>query len=177
MEVGVIFNKDSFQFFSTTAHRAALMGLLFRNIPYTGIGNAGGLLGSAANGDMWLSLHTDTPGLDGTQATNEVTYPGYGRIAAPRDPVSANYWTIFTSVAVGGSTTLPLVGYPFNNKSNFPVCGATANGYRITHVGVGVAAAGATDLLAYRPMTRPIYIVQGQAPLLDTQYAFYMPLY
>jgi hypothetical protein len=55
------------------------------------IGDASGLLQSAADGNLYLNLHTADPGAGGDQTTNEATYTGYARLAAVRD---GTVWTV-----------------------------------------------------------------------------------
>jgi len=48
--------------------------LLFTNLDWANIGDAGGLLQSATAGSLYLSLHTSSPGTGGDQTTNEISY-------------------------------------------------------------------------------------------------------
>ncbi|NRA03267.1 MAG: hypothetical protein HRU00_11785, partial [Myxococcales bacterium] len=67
-----------------------LMLLLFNNDSYTLVGDAGGLLQSVADGDLYMSLHTSDPGEAGDQTTNEIVYTSYARKDVPR---TAGGWT------------------------------------------------------------------------------------
>lgn len=64
-----------------------LLKLYFTNIAAAGIGDAGGLLPSAAPGSIYLSLHTASPGEAGTQATSECAYTPYARQPVVRSAV------------------------------------------------------------------------------------------
>ncbi len=106
-----------------------LLKLYFQNIAATGIGDAGGLLASAAPGSIYVSLHTADPGETGTQTTSEATYTGYARQAVVR---SAAGWTVSgtapTQVANAGIVA-------------FPAC--SAGGDSLTHWALGDDLAGA----------------------------------
>lgn len=62
-----------------------LCELVFHNKDIRGFGDATGLKGSSCPGAFYISLHTADPS-DGTQATSEVDYRGYRRVAVPRSP-------------------------------------------------------------------------------------------
>lgn len=64
-----------------------LLRYFFLNQPIAGIGDASGLQPSSSAGNLYISLHTASPGTSGNQTTNEVStvdYPGYVRVAVPR---------------------------------------------------------------------------------------------
>lgn len=69
----------------------SLLALIFNNTAFTGIGDAGGLLGSAAAGSLYVSLHTSDPGAGGNQTSNECAYTSYARVAVAR---TAGGWAI-----------------------------------------------------------------------------------
>lgn len=58
----------------TTAAATAFWNLILNNVDWSGIGDASGLQNSAANGNLYLSLHTSSPGEGGDQSTNEIAY-------------------------------------------------------------------------------------------------------
>ena len=51
-----------------------LMKLIFNNTTWANIGDATGIVGSGAAGNLYLSLHTSSPGEAGDQTTNEISY-------------------------------------------------------------------------------------------------------
>jgi hypothetical protein len=51
-----------------------LLELLFTNLDWALIGDAAGLQNSATAGNLYLSLHTSSPGTGGSQTTNEIAY-------------------------------------------------------------------------------------------------------
>ena len=69
-----------------------LLKLIFQNIALTDVGDAAGLLASAAPGNIYVALHTADP-LDAmaNQSVSEMTYTGYARQAAVR---SAAGWAV-----------------------------------------------------------------------------------
>jgi hypothetical protein len=138
--------------------REALLDLFFLNIPFTLLGDAAGLLGSAAPGSVYMSLHESDPGppTDGNQQTNETTYTGYNpaaRVAVPRtgagwvrvDHFLANVAQV-TFAANSGSTT-----------------------HTITHVGAGTSVSGAGKLCYRTALTTPWVVTPGFTPQADIQ--------
>ena len=80
--------------------------------------------------NLYISLHTATPGIGGAQTTNETAYTNYARVAVAR---TVGGWT----VAAGAASNAALI--------QFPQCGVT--GATITHVAVGTDASGAGKVL------------------------------
>jgi hypothetical protein len=107
-----------------------LLKLLFQNIAFAGIGDAGGLQPAATAGSLYISLHTSDPGEAGNQSSNECAYTSYARVAVAR---SAGGWTVAAAnVANAGAVT-------------FPQC--TGGSESATHFGIGTDASGAGTLL------------------------------
>lgn len=129
-----------------------LLLLLFNNAALTGLGDAGGLLGSEAAGSLYVSLHTADPGEAGAQNTSEATYTGYARVAVAR---SGAGWTITDNGWANAATV------------QFP--SATAGGDTLTHVGIGTAASGAGKLLWHGAFSDPetLEVSPGIAPKFD----------
>lgn len=48
--------------------------LLLNNTDWANVGDASGLQNSATEGNLYLSLHTSSPGEGGNQTTNEISY-------------------------------------------------------------------------------------------------------
>ena len=80
--------------------------------------------------NLYLSLHTASPGIGGAQTTNETSYTNYARIAVAR---SGGGWTVASGAAQNAAL------------AQFPQCGAS--GATLTHVAVGTAASGAGKVL------------------------------
>ncbi len=106
-----------------------LMLLLFNNTTFTTVGDAAGLLKSAGDGSLYVSLHTADPA-GGDQTTTEAAYTGYARVAVAR---TAGGWTC---VAGAVSNTAAVT---------FPV--GTAGGEHVTYFAIGTAATAAGKLL------------------------------
>lgn len=104
--------------------------LLFNNVDIAGIGDAGGLRGSVAPGQLFFSLHTADPGEGGNQASNEVAYTGYARVGVAR--------------SVGGFT---VTGNSVSPAANVDFGSCTALPSTYMYWGLGTAASGAGKLL------------------------------
>lgn len=75
---------------------------------------------------LWVSLHNASPGIGGSQLTNETIYTNYARISVPR--AAASGWTVSGGI-VSNATLL-----------QFAQCGAT--GDVITNIAIGTASSG-----------------------------------
>jgi hypothetical protein len=126
----------------------ALLELLLNG---TAIANIADNAASAPLTEFYVSLHTDDPGEDGDQETDEVSYTGYTRAAVARTNVG---WTITSNSAS-----------PTENIE-FPV--GTGGGGTVTHVGIGTAATGAGVLLFKGAVTPGIVTGAGYVPRLTT---------
>lgn len=126
----------------------AILGLLFNG---TGIS---GLADNAATSPLtvlWIALHTVSPGVSGTQLTNEASYTGYARQPLVRSPVG---FTVF--------------GQQVNFASNvtFPTC--TAGSETEQYFSIGTMATGAGEILYFGPVNPGISVFAGVAPVLTT---------
>ncbi len=99
---------------------------------------------------LFITLHTADPGEAGDQSTSEATYTGYARLAVNRP----GGFTVTGNVA---SLAAQLV---FGERTD---AGATQT---ITHVGIGVAASGATKLLHSYALNSPINVDQNDSPYI-----------
>jgi hypothetical protein len=81
--------------------------------------------------NLYLSLHTASPGVGNSQLTNETAYTNYVRVAVAR---TTGGWAVPSG---GASSNAALV--------QFAQCGVT--GATITHVAIGTASAGAGTVL------------------------------
>ena len=124
-----------------------LLLLLLENEAFTGVGDAGGLLPSAAPGSLYISVHTADPGEAGTEATNEATYTGYARKDVAR---TAGAWT----TAAGASENTAAI--------TFDPCTAGSN--TITFFGIGTASSGAGKLLYSGALTASLAVSAGITP-------------
>jgi hypothetical protein len=131
----------------TNAAEQAFLDLLFLNVDWQNIGDAGGLLQSVASGSFYISLHTADPGEGGDQTTNETTYTNYSRVAVTRD---AGGWLRTASTISNVS------------KITFPQC--TGGIETITHFGIGTAPTSTGNLLMKGVLTSAILITNGIQP-------------
>lgn len=120
---------------------------IFNNTAITGIGDAGGVLGSSVAGSLYIGLHTSDPGEAGSQTTNEAAYTNYARVAVAR---TAGGWSVL-------GNTVSNVG-----AITFPQSGAT--GANVTHFSVGTDLSGAGSLLFSGALTASLNITDGVTP-------------
>jgi len=126
------------------------LALLLLNQDVLGVGDAGGLRGSATAGVLYASLHTADP-TGGDQATSEVSYTGgYARLPVARSGAG------FTLAGRIAQTAADLL---------FALC--TAGGLQnVTHVGFGTSAAGAGKLLLVGALSPVVPVQAGIIPLV-----------
>lgn len=123
----------------STAASTALLDHVLNNIAWAGIGDAPGLLPSAANGSLYLGLHSADPGVGGNQTTNELAFGGYARLAVTR---AGGAWT----VAAGSASNAALL--------TFSACAAGSG--TALFVSVGTDLAGAGNLLYRATIITPV---------------------
>ncbi len=119
----------------TTAEMANLLSHLFTNAAWANVGDAAGLLPSAADGSFYLSLHTACPGVGGSQTTSEAAYTGYTRVAVARN---SGQWTVSGAQV----TNAAQINWPQSSSSETQM-----------YVGLGTAPSGAGHLVAFGPLT------------------------
>lgn len=135
----------------TNAFENALLLLIFNNTNIATIGDATGLRGSTAAGNLYVSLHTADPGEAGDQSTSEITYTSYARVAVVR---SGSGWT------VSGNSVSPAA------TISFPT--GTGGSGTATHAGIGAEVSGAT-LLMYKGAISPTIVCgSGVTPQIGT---------
>lgn len=118
--------------------------LFLANTDLAGVGDAGGLRGSATPGNFYVALHTADPGDDGDQTTYEVAYSGYARQALARTSAS---WTFNDGAA------------EFAAAVTFPA--PTSRGGRVTHYSLGTAATGAGRIIHKGSLKAPVVVESG----------------
>ncbi len=131
----------------TNAAEANLLNLLFLNLDWANVGDAGGLQNSAAAGSFYISLHTADPGEAGDQSTNEVSYTGYARVAVAR---AGGGWTLSTSTI--SNTALVQFGQ------------CTAGTATATHFGIGTDSTSTGNLIFKGALTSSLAISNGIQP-------------
>ncbi len=125
----------------------ALLEHILNNADIANIGDATGLRGSSADGDLFLALHSADPGEAGVQNTSEVAYTSYVRKALARDGTK---WTVTGSQA----TNTGVVAWAT----------ATGGGATATFWSIGAESAGATQILFSGALAAPLVISNGIAP-------------
>ena len=89
----------------SNTHENDYLLLMFNNTTMTLVGDAAGILQSAAAGSLYFSLHTSDPGEAGDQTTNEVAYTSYARVAVARS--GAGFTVSTNTVALVANVTFP----------------------------------------------------------------------
>lgn len=110
-----------------------VLRLLFNNVDWANVGDAGGIRGSVAAGSFYISLHTANPGETGTQTTSEAAYTSYARVGVAR---SAGGWTISGTAPTQSANVAAIT---------FPQC--TGGPETETHFEVGRASSGAGEAI------------------------------
>lgn len=98
--------------------------------------------------NLYISLHTASPGASGSQNTSEAAYTGYSRVAVAR---SSSGWTSALSAAAN------------DGAIDFGACSASP-GSAITHIGIGLSSSGAGTLLFYGALSSSITMQVGATP-------------
>jgi hypothetical protein len=132
------------------ASETDLLNLIFNNVAWANIGNAGGLQPSGAAGNLYIALHTGDPGAAGNQSTSESAYTGYTRIGVVRSAVG---WT------VAGATVSNTAAVAF------PTCGVT--GSTVTYFSIGTLSAGAGEIIVRAALTTPLTITTSMVPTFN----------
>lgn len=133
----------------SNTHENDYLKLIFNNVTMTLVGDAAGILASAAAGSLYFSLHTADPGEAGDQTTNEVAYTSYARVAVAR--------------TVGGFTVSTNTAALVANVS-FPA--GTGGSGTATHWGIGASSSGAGKLLYKGAISPSIVCGNGVTPQL-----------
>lgn len=131
----------------TNAAEANLLNLLFLNIDWANIGDAGGLQNSAAAGSFYISLHTADPGEGGNQSTSETAYTSYARVAVAR---TGGGWTL-TSQTISNTALV-----------QFPQC--TGGSSTVSYFGIGTDLSGNGNLIMSGALTSPLSVSNGIQP-------------
>lgn len=134
----------------SNASEAALLNLLFLNIDWAGIGDAGGLQNSATAGSFYVSLHSSDPGEAGDQTTNEISYTGYARVAVAR---SGSGWSL-------SSSTISNVA-----AVQFGEC--TSGSATAAHFAIGTDSSGTGAIIVSGSLTSSRSISAGITPIFN----------
>lgn len=125
-----------------------ILKLILANVTDPLVGDAIGLIGSTTAGNLYLALHTSSPGSAGNQTTNEAAYTGYARIPISR---ATGSWTFSASNPAQGVNT---------NATAFALCsGGSAE--TETDFSLGTALSGAGKILFYGPLGASVPVTPG----------------
>ena len=113
----------------------------------TAIANIADNAATAPLTNLYLALHTASPGDAGVQSTNEIAYTGYARIAVARTTGG------FT---VTGNSVSPVANVDFGE--------CTAGTGTATHASVGTVSSGAGKILYHGALTPNIAVSAGVIP-------------
>lgn len=97
--------------------------------------------------NLYVSLHTSSPGEAGSQTTNEIAYTDYARVAVARTNVG---WTVTANVVENAAAI------------TFPT-GSGGSG-TASHFGIGTAASGAGVLLFHGALSAGLVCGSGVTP-------------
>lgn len=131
----------------------ALLKLIFNA---TAIANIADNAAASPLTNLYWSLHTADPADAGTQATSETSYGAYARQAVARTTGG------MTASTAGSTSPVANITFPAATSPALPTVSS------ITHAGIGVASAGATNMLYSGPVTPNINVSTGVQPILTT---------
>jgi hypothetical protein len=132
----------------STVMATEMVAHFFLNAAMAGIGDASGLQPSAVPGNLYLEIHSATPGVGGTQATNEMAYAGYNRVAIPR---TSGGWTQNTTTVVNAA-----IASMGTNAAEGTVTSS--------HLSIGDDPSGAGKLRYLNALSKPWTIIAGMTP-------------
>lgn len=131
----------------------ALLKLIFNA---TAIANIADNASASPLTNLYWSLHTADPGDGGNQSTSETAYGSYARQAVARTTGG------MTAATAGSTSPVANIVFPAATSPALPTVSS------ITYAGIGVASAGATNLLYSGPVTPNINVSTGVQPILTT---------
>ena len=133
----------------SNTHENDYLKLIFNNTSMTLVGDAAGILASAAAGSLYFSLHTADPGETGDQTTNEVAYTSYARVAVAR--TSGGFTVATNTVTLVANVTFPA---------------GTGGTGTATNWGIGTSVSGVGKLLYKGSISPSIVCGNGVTPQL-----------
>jgi hypothetical protein len=119
----------------------------------TAIANVADNAASSPVTDLYLALHTASPGDAGTQETNECAYTDYARVAVARG--SGGFTVTDNEITLAATVS-------------FPECTGALDDEVATYFSVGTTSTGATEIIDYGPIPTTIIIQDGTIPKLGT---------
>jgi hypothetical protein len=134
----------------TDFFEASLLQHLFQNLSIPNIGDAAGLLPSAASGGFYIALMITTPAPSDSSAGTETTYTGYARVAVNRTTAA---WTISNNQVTNAA---PIT---------FPPC--TGNPQTVGYFAIYTSPTGG-DRIYYGSLNTQLIIQIGVTPEFST---------
>lgn len=132
----------------TTAFANQILALLLEATP---IANIADNAAAAPITQFYISLHTASPGIAGSQDTSETAYTGYSRQTIAR---SSAGWTVASASDTNDSDI------------TFPICSGSP-GADITHIGIGLSSSGAGTLKLFGALTTSFAMQVGTTPIIS----------
>lgn len=132
---------------STFAAAAALALMIMNSSGPAGLGDATGPVGSGTAGSEYVGTATASPGIGGTQATNQNAYGGYGRQGVGR---ASGNWD-------ASGTNPPQVA----NHAAITFAQCSSGSENLVWFTLGVSISGATALLWLGLLTQALAISAG----------------
>lgn len=136
----------------STSFDAQFLNLIFNATSISGLADN---TATSPLTSLYVSLHTADPTSTGNQATNEVAYTGYARVAVAR---SSAGWTVSTSGSTVSVSPVANITFPAGTDGS-----GTA-----TNWAVGTAASGAGEILYTGTISPNIVCGNGVTPILTT---------
>lgn len=124
-----------------------LLEHILNNAAIALIGDASGLQPSAADGNLYIALHTGDPGEGGNQTTSEANYTDYARVAIARTGAA---WTVTNNSAVNAAPV------------TFPQ--ASAGSSTVTWFSVGTAPTSTGKILYRGELSASLAVTAGVTP-------------
>jgi hypothetical protein len=138
----------------SATYEAAILELLLNA---TGIANIADNTATSPATELFVSLHTASPGVGGNQSTSEISYTGYARVAVARANTSSA-WTITGSNPASASPNANIV---FGTMT-------AGTGGTASFFGIGSESSGAGTLYYFGTITPNIVVSDGVQPVLTT---------
>lgn len=132
---------------ATNAFETDILELFFNATAITSLADNAA---SSPATNLYISLHTSSPGETGDQTTNEATYTSYARVAVAR---------------TGGGFTVS--GNNASNAATVTFPEATGGSNTITHFGIGLASSGSGTLLFYGALDASLAVSNGITPFFS----------
>lgn len=127
---------------ASTTYATQLLDLLFNNT-----GDPVNIADAGSATTLYIALHTASPGVGGSQSTNEAAYTSYARVAVTR---TSGGWTVSGATATNTAAV------------TFPT--ATGGSETETYFSIGTAATGAGQILLFGALTASLAVATGTQP-------------